>query len=107
MGLFPETCSEALQADVYRLDVLIESKGAAAAEFRFCVIRVQFGPGGQPGVLPPVGLFPGTWREALRADAYRLDMLIEFYGDNFGITGHDSLEDKQSKFLEWIGAVRP
>ena len=35
------------------------------------------------------------------------DMLVEFYGDTFGITGHDQLEDKQSKFLEWIGAVRP
>ena len=58
-------------------------------------------------MLPPPGLFPATWREALRTDSYRLDMLIDFYGDNFGISGHDSLEDKQSKFLEWIGAVRP
>ena len=63
--------------------------------------------GGAPGVMPPPQLFPSTWREAMRVDTYRLDMLIDFYGNSFGITGHDSLEDKQAKFLEWIGAVRP
>ena len=36
-----------------------------------------------------------------------LNMLIDFYCNSFGISGHDSLEDKQAKFLEWIGAVRP
>lgn len=69
---------------------------------------MQYGPSGlAPGVMPPPALFPSTWKEALRVDTYRLDMLIEFYGNNFGITGHDALEDKQAKFLEWIGAVRP
>ena len=72
------------------------------------VLHVQYAANGPaPGVMPPPGLFPSTWREALRTDSYRVDMLVEFYGDSFGITGHDQLEDKQSKFLEWIGAVRP
>lgn len=34
-------------------------------------------------------------------------MVVVFYGNSFGVTGHDSLEYKQGKFLEWIGAVRP
>ena len=73
-----------------------------------CSSRVQYvASGGAPGVMPPPQLFPSTWREAMRVDTYRLDMLIDFYGNSFGISGHDSLEDKQAKFLEWIGAVRP
>ena len=69
---------------------------------------VQYGVSGAlPGVMPPHGLFPGTWGEALRIDAYKIDQLAGFYGESFGITLSDSLEEKQTKFLEWAGAVRP
>jgi hypothetical protein len=57
--------------------------------------------------MPPVGLFPSTWSEALRIDSYRVDQLVTFYGETFGITAQDTLEEKQAKFLEWAGAVRP
>ena len=88
-------------ADIHAISTLL-------ASFPRKVFRVQYAANGPaPGVMPPPGLFPATWREALRTDSYRVDMLVEFYGDTFGITGHDQLEDKQSKFLEWIGAVRP
>ncbi len=62
---------------------------------------------GVPGQLPPAGLFPLTWGDALRVDAYRLDALRNFYADDFGTSPADSLEEKQSKFLEWAGSVRP
>ena len=45
--------------------------------------------------------------DALRVDAYRLDALRYFYADDFGTSPADSLEDRQSKFLEWAGSVRP
>ncbi|CAL8461860.1 g1391 [Coccomyxa elongata] len=70
--------------------------------------RERYGVNGAlPGVMPPHGLFPGTWGEALRIDAYKIDQLAGFYGESFGITLSDSLEEKQTKFLEWAGAVRP
>ena len=49
----------------------------------------------------------GDLGEALRIDAYKIDQLAGFYGESFGITLSDSLEEKQTKFLEWAGAVRP
>ena len=73
-----------------------------------CVLRAQFSPSGAvPGGLPPPGLFPLTWGDALRIDAYRIDALRDFYGDDFGVLPGDSQEEKQSKFLEWAGSVRP
>lgn len=40
-------------------------------------------------------------------DSYKVDQLAGFYGETFGITPQDSLEDKQAKFLEWAGTLRP
>ena len=71
-------------------------------------MRPQFdAAGGLPDALPPPGLFPPTWGDALRMDAFRRDQLRAFYADEFRVLPQDSQEEKQSKFLEWAGSVRP
>ena len=78
-------------------------------QHRLISLHAQFHAtsGAMPGALPPPGLFPPTWGDALRIDAYRIDQLRDFYSDDFGVALTDSQEEKQSKFLEWAGSVRP